>query len=198
MVYPNAGGPRPFWNYTGSPGGSNDVRFMGDLVSTIRRQLCIAPRRIYATGISNGGSMAARLGCVMSGTFAAIAPVAGSYTRQPQCQPDRPVSVLEIHGRSDASVPYSTVRPYLNGWVARDSCSKTPASSPIDARTRRLTWSGCAAGTRVEHIVVRGGIHQWPGGFPSINSTFSAEWEVWDFLRGLRLSDPQTPGRASP
>jgi polyhydroxybutyrate depolymerase len=197
VVYPSAGGSRPFWNYTGSPSRRDDVRFIGDLVGAIRGQLCIAPRRVYATGISNGGSMAARLGCAMSGTFAAIAPVAGSYSRQPQCQPDRPVSVLEIHGKADASVPYSTVRPYLNGWVARDACSRTPVSSSIDARTRRLTWNGCSAGTRVEHIAVRGGVHQWPGGFPSSDSTFSAEWEVWGFLRGLRLTDPRTPGRAS-
>ena len=121
------------------------------------------------------------------------------------------MSVLEIHGTRDASVPYSTVRAYLNGWVARDGCSKAPdpALSAIDTRTRRLTWSGCAAATRVEHIVVRGGVHQWPGGFPSSDSTFSAEWEVWRFLRGLRLAAPaaldqllvtvrRTPGRASP
>jgi hypothetical protein len=47
---------------------------------------------------------------------------------------------------------------------------------------------------------VRGGVHQWPGGFPSDDSTFSAEWEVWGFLRGLRLgaaTAPRNPGRAS-
>lgn len=190
VAYPSAVGPRPFWNYTEAAGRPDDVGFAGGLVRAIRRRICVGSRRVYATGISNGGSMAARLGCAMSGTFAAVAPVAGSYARQPPCEPDRPVSVLEIHGTRDASVPYPTVRPYLDGWVARDGCSPTPALSAIDTRTRRLRWSGCAAATRVEHIAVRGGVHQWPGGFPSSDSTISGEWEVWRFLRGLRLAPP--------
>jgi polyhydroxybutyrate depolymerase len=190
VVYPNAGGVRPFWNYTGSARGSDDVLFASDLVQAIRARICVRPRRVYATGISNGGSMAARLGCTMSGTFAAVAPVAGSYSRQPPCNPDRPVSVLELHGTRDASVPYSTVRPWVDGWVTRDRCSAKPAVTAFDPRTSLFTWTGCAAGTRVEHIAVRGGAHQWPGGSPSVASTISAEWEVWRFFRGLRLAPP--------
>jgi polyhydroxybutyrate depolymerase len=190
VLYPDAVPPRPFWNYTQAAGGPDDVGFIRDAVALTRQTICVPSPRVYATGISNGGSMAARLACVMSGTFAAVAPVAGSYSRQPSCAPDRPVSLLEVHGTSDASVPYSTVLPYVRGWAARDGCGPTPQRTKLDARTLRLDWGGCRSHARVAHIAVRGGIHQWPGGFPSTDSTFSGEWEVWRFLRAARLAPP--------
>lgn len=184
VLYPDAAGPHPVWNYT----GTTDVDFMRDLVTYVKQQICVRATRVYATGISNGGSLAARLGCAMSGTFAAVAPVAGSYAHQPACTPQRPVSVLEIHGTADASVPYSTVFPYLNGWVGRDGCSNTPRQELLDSATRRFDWGGCSGGARVAHIRIRGGIHQWPGGRPSTASTIAAEWDVWRFFRRLRLA----------
>jgi polyhydroxybutyrate depolymerase len=190
VLYPYAVPPRPFWNYTQAAGAPDDVGFIRDVVALVRRRICVPSPRIYATGISNGGSMAARLACVMSDTFAAVAPVAGSYSRQLPCSPDRPVSLLEVHGTVDASVPYSTVLPYVRAWAARDGCGPTPGRTKLDARTLRLDWGGCKSRARVSHVAIRGGVHQWPGGFPSSNSTFAAEWEVWDFFRGLRLAPP--------
>jgi polyhydroxybutyrate depolymerase len=190
VMYPDAVPPRPFWNYTQAAGGADDVGFIRDAVALARRTICVPSPRVYATGISNGGSMAARLACVMSDTFAAVAPVAGGYSRQLPCNPDRPVSLLEVHGTVDASVPYSTVLPYVRGWAARDGCGPTPRRTKLDARTLRLDWGGCRSRARVAHIAIRGGIHQWPGGFPSSNSTFSAEWDVWHFFSGLRLARP--------
>jgi polyhydroxybutyrate depolymerase len=190
VVYPDAVQRNPVWNYTEAPSGPDDVGFVRDLVQATRQMVCVPSRRIYATGVSNGGSMAARLACVMSGTFAAVAPVAGSYARQLPCIPDRPVSLLEIHGTVDASVPYPTVMPFVRRWTATDGCSRTPVATVMDRATRRLDWRRCRSRTRVAHIRIRGGIHQWPGGFPSTNSTISGEWEVWRFFRGLRLAQP--------
>ncbi len=193
VVYPSAVPPRPFWNYTEDPDKPDDVLFTADLLATLRQQICVDTTRVYATGISNGGSMAARLACRMSDTFAAVAPVAGSYARQLPCEPDRPVSLLEVHGTADASVPYSVVRPYVRAGAARDGCSRTPSQRVLASRTRRYDWTGCAGGARVAHIRVWNGAHQWPGGFPSIRSTFAAQQIVWSFFRGLRLAPRPVP-----
>jgi polyhydroxybutyrate depolymerase len=190
VVYPSTAKTHSFWNYTGAAGAPDDLGFVNDLVMSLRQQICVNARREYATGISNGGSMATRLGCAMPGLFAAVAPVAGGYAYQPRCTPDRPVSLLSIHGTVDASVPYSTVLPFVRAWAAREGCGSTPAATRIDSATRRLDWPGCRSRTRVAHIRIRGGIHQWPGGFPSSASTISAEWDVWRFFRGLRVAPP--------
>jgi polyhydroxybutyrate depolymerase len=190
VVYPSTVRSHSFWNYTGSASAPDDLGFVNDLVMSLRQQLCVNVRREYATGISNGGSMATRLGCALPGVFAAVAPVAGGYSHQPPCKPDRPVSMLSIHGTVDASVPYSTAFPFVRAWAARDGCGRKPAVTRVDSNTRRLDWPGCRSRTRVAHIRIRGGIHQWPGGFPSTASTISAEWEVWRFFRGLRLAPP--------
>ena len=50
--------------------------------------------------------MTYRLGCDMASTFAAIAPVAGGHVAHDLCQPDRPISVLVIHGTEDQVIPY--------------------------------------------------------------------------------------------
>jgi polyhydroxybutyrate depolymerase len=42
----------------------------------VQREHNVDQKRIFATGLSNGGIMTHRVGCELSGVFAAIAPVA--------------------------------------------------------------------------------------------------------------------------
>src|SRR5690606_4976759 len=67
-------------------------------------------RRIYSCGISNGGMMSHRLAMEMADRIAAIAAVGGTLTLDREdCNPSRPVPVLQIHGLSDWIVPYEGV-----------------------------------------------------------------------------------------
>lgn len=59
--------------------GSPDVQFIGDLVQKLQADYKVDPKRIYATGMSNGGGMTNRVGCDLANIFAAIAPVEGGY-----------------------------------------------------------------------------------------------------------------------
>ena len=188
-------GNRPFWNISDSdPHAPNDVAFISDLLDALQRTACTDPQRVFATGVSNGAGMAARLGCELSDRVAAIAPVSGGYGAQPACTPHRPVSVLEIHGLLDPIVPYGgrtpaaagAVRPYLGRWLAWDGCAGNPAGRVIAPRVLRLEWNGCRAGTAVWHLRISGGGHQLPGGDPPDSgpaATFSAPWLIWDFFR---------------
>jgi polyhydroxybutyrate depolymerase len=84
--------------------GVDDVAFLAEIVSRLEATDDIDPERVYVTGLSRGGVMAYRLACELSSRLAAIAPVAGNMAdangdvRAVSCRPDRPVSVLAIHG----------------------------------------------------------------------------------------------------
>src|SRR4029453_12676105 len=55
--------------------GIDDVGFIRAVVAAVSAQANIAPRRIYVTGLSNGGAMSHRLACDAADLFAASAPI---------------------------------------------------------------------------------------------------------------------------
>lgn len=201
VVYPDASGPA--WGLTA--GRSADVTFTADLIDLVNSRLCTDARRVYVTGVSAGGGMAARVGCELSDRVAAIAPVAGGYESLPRCTPDRPVSVLEIHGTADTTVPYrgrppdhaGGVLPYLLGWVARDGCAPAPSKRRVAPRTLLYRWDGCAQSSEVAHLRVAGLGHVYPRPLPHRRRRISASDQVWAFVRGHLLADTGgTPARA--
>lgn len=196
-VYPSSAGA---WNSDGSrPGAPDDVGFVSDLLDVVSSRTCIDGRRVYATGVSSGASMTARLGCDLSGRIAAIAPVAGNYAGLPACRPDRPVSVLEIHGTGDRIVPYGgrgprsvgSVPAYLSAWRRRDRCDPGLTTRRLAPLALETDTRGCAAGAAVRQIVIVGGGHQYPGANPpdaGPRSGISAAAEAWRFFAAKRLA----------
>ena len=70
----------------------DDVGFIDDLLDRVESTYCVDKRRIYATGMSNGGFLTHRLGCELSDRIAAIAPVAGVLgLATNDCRPSRSV-----------------------------------------------------------------------------------------------------------
>jgi polyhydroxybutyrate depolymerase len=198
MAYPDAAGK--FWQLQPSgEQGHDDVAFMRALVDQLKATVCIDAKRVYATGVSNGGGLTARLGCEMSDSLAAIAPVAGGYAKLPPCRPDRPVSVLEVHGTDDAAVPYAQVAPFLGQWSTLDSCANQIVRSRLALRTLQTTLPSCAQGTDVEHVKLMGGPHAWPGTpvarLPGHDSRFNATDAIMSFFSQKRLSAPSPQPR---
>ena len=64
---------------------------------------------VYATGFSNGAMMAYQIAIDHPDLFAAVAPVEGSvhlgYLSSNITLPNQPISVLDIHGISDTTIP---------------------------------------------------------------------------------------------
>jgi polyhydroxybutyrate depolymerase len=198
VAYPDAEGK--FWQL--APSGEqahDDVAFMRAVVDQLIATGCVDSTRVYATGVSNGGGMTARLACEMSDRLAAIAPVAGGYATLPPCAPDRPVSVLEVHGTADAAVDYSQVAPFLAQWARIDSCGSGVSRMRLTLRTLQVSWPRCAQGTQVLHVKLMGGPHAWPGTpirrLPGYGNRFSATQAVIGFFAPRRRSAPSTPGR---
>ncbi len=162
----------------------DDVQFVRDLLARLESDYCIDPRRVYATGYSNGGFLAYRLACEMADTFAAIAPVAGQLGIPPeQCKPSRPVPVLEFHGSSDPIVPYTggtpiipvnigpvlafrSVQESLQFWIDHNGCLSGPTTIYQHGDATCTAWGTCKGQGDVVHCKIDQGGHTWPGGVP--------------------------------
>ena len=198
IVYPSSYGNQ--WAISGS---ERDVQFTAALLDQVEASLCINPARVYATGVSIGAGMAARDGCELSARIAALVLVSGGYRSLPACNPDRPLSMLEIHGTEDTTVPYEgregthagAVLPYVVAWAARDRCAPTPVHKALARHTLLYTWSRCASGDVVEHLRIIGGRHGLPNAVGKEISSGDASpidgaREIWHFLASRTLAAP--------
>ncbi len=188
---------------TGLPGRTHvdDVLFASDLLNRLQATLCVDPQRIFATGFSNGGGMTNELACTLSGRIAAFAPVSGSYPPVPGgCIPQRPVPILEFHGTTDHTVPYTgnprrkepPIPLWLSQWASRDGCVRGPT---LFYRTKGVIgqeWTGCQAGVVVIGYRILGEGHQWPLVLISLRpgnaaASYSASQVIWAFFQAHPL-----------
>ena len=214
VVYPAGSGPIGddrllTWN-TGTCCGYahreniDEVAFVRALLDTLEATYRVDTRRVFATGLSNGGMMTYLVGCKLSDRFAAIAVVSGELTEP--CKPARPVSVLIIHGTADENLPYNggigrnavdkhDVQPVsyaVDSWRNADRCPGQAAVRKTGSVTHSV-WSGCADNTAVELFAIDGGAHSWPGaqrrmrGMAAPSDELDATKIAWDFL----LSHPR-------
>jgi len=199
VAYPTATGARPFWNISGSqPGKPDDLAYLRQVITTLTGPAaCADPSHVGVTGVSNGGGMAARLACDAADLLSAAAPVAGGYSSLPDCHPQRPLPILEIHGLRDTVVPYTGKGPnragdvgrYLEGWRSRDRCTGSPARSNPTADVVELRWS-CADGRLIVHDRVTDAEHGWPG--ESSLKPFSSTLRTWRFLSSFSNEEHET------
>lgn len=191
--FPTASGDRPFWNVSTTQAGKpDDVAYLRHVIEVLTGDTgCADPARVGVTGVSNGGGMSALLACRAADLLAAAAPVAGGYSTLPDCEPARPLPMLEIHGLRDEVVPYAgtkashagAVGPYIDEWRARNTCPGNPRLSTPAKNVQEQRWT-CAAGRVVAHDRVIDAEHGWPGA----NSLmpFSSTLRTWAFISAFR------------
>jgi polyhydroxybutyrate depolymerase len=214
LVMPN--GYQSSWNGGTCCGGASneqldDVALFRAIFAEVTKHLNVDSRRVYATGLSNGGYMSYRLACEAADVFAAVAPGAGAVGKNDigggtnpvsnftKCEPSRPVSVLHIHGTLDGLVPYSLQAPSLSVFSTSNGCTSTtsPATAPTSGGdTTCVTYGGCPTGIEVTGCSVQGGGHCWFGSpdcgtgggpiglaFVGANSnTMKNNEAIWDFF----------------
>lgn len=215
VAYPNGtgkGGLLLIWNsggYRGPKAGElpDDVAFVRAILDDLAKAANVDRKRVYATGISNGGMMCYRLAAELSDRIAAIAPVGGTMSVD-KCQPSRPVPVLHFHGTEDKLVPFEGPSPAtamllafrsvdetIRTWVAIDGCNPTPQVTDLPAKTdddtsvtKRVFGQG-RQGAEVILFIIHGGGHTWPGRTWPIpwlgktTHTISANDQLWDFFQ---------------
>jgi polyhydroxybutyrate depolymerase len=181
LVMPN--GYQNSWNGGTCCGAASteridDVALFRAIFAEVTKHVNVDRRRVYATGLSNGGYMSYRLGCDASDLFTAVAPGAaaiginsiGGGTNPDSdftdCAPANPVAVLHLHGTADGLVAHNLQAPSLAKMATNNQCSQStaPATSPASAGdTTCVTYAGCAAKGEVTGCSVAGGGHCWFG-----------------------------------
>lgn len=145
------------WNAFGCCGTSlnrnrDDVGFIRAVVANIVQRGKIDESRIYATGLSNGGSMSHRLACQAADLFAATAPVSFTLNHAVnQCTPARPITVTHFHGLNDTTVNFNggtfeSAPNSFSDWRTIDRCSATLRTQTLTSTDRCDFATGCASG----------------------------------------------------
>jgi len=163
------------------------VAFIASLIDVLVTTQGVDPKRVYATGLSNGAMMCHTLALRIPDRIVAIAPVADSITKavaSGTTTEGPPVSVLAMNGTDDPLVPYEggevhfgrtklgeviSVADMIKLWVQRDGCSTEPEVTDLEdkdpndgTRVRRERHAGKEA--EVVLYTIKGGGHTWPGG----------------------------------
>jgi polyhydroxybutyrate depolymerase len=194
LVYPSGvsgRGPRA-WSAGREPGLTRDVRFISDLIDTLRAAYLIDTARIYASGLSNGGGMAFALSCRLSERIAAIGVVSTAiFLPWSGCGAGRAVPLVVFQGTADRAIPYhggtSWVAPdvfpdvpaWTARWAVRNRCDLTPVERGVAPDVVRIEHPDCAGHSAVVLYRIEGGGHTWPGGEPL------AEWFVGRTSQGI-------------
>jgi polyhydroxybutyrate depolymerase len=183
---------------------ADDVGFVRALIDKLIESYPVDPKRVYATGMSNGAMMTHRLGIELSERFAAIAPVVGTLFGDER-RPAHSVSAIMLNGMLDKSVPYrggppggrfpgawdgTPAKPALEQaafWASADGCTADPAEDRHSALTR---WQyRCPAGRAVELYLLGDNGHAWPGGRQGSwmgdkpSSSLNGTDVIWNFFK---------------
>ncbi len=168
--------------------GVDDVGFIVAIIDHLKSQYNINSRRIFTTGMSNGGFMSTRLLCDRADLFRGGAVLTASISEGyfPECNPTQPVGVLVMNGTADPIVPYQGGEIRLFGksrgriishddfvsfWKEKNGCLEELSSEQLPNSNRRdgtritiRKFQNCSPGGALKVYEVQGGGHTWPGG----------------------------------
>lgn len=160
----------------------DDGKFVAAILDDLPQAFPVDTRRIYSTGMSNGGILSYWIADQLATRIAAIAPVGGPMGTA-SCAPARGVSVLHIHGTDDEFAPFRggrgarsltqtdfySVDHSIQAWVKANACGPVPQVEQLPplvadgTHLTRATYSGGRDGSEVILYTIRGGGHTWPG-----------------------------------
>ena len=190
-------GGAQFWNATQAccnfyGSDVDDVGYLMGLLDEVEASLPVDADRISVVGHSNGGFMTYRLACEHSERFAGVASLAGMNTLdEAGCDASTPLSVLQIHGDQDETIPYEgdvympSAERSVEFWADKASCNGTQVGDSADylanisgSDTRKQSWQGCQEGVQAELWTIEGGGH-----IPGFTETFRDDLTGWLLAR---------------
>lgn len=199
----------------------DDIGFIKELTEKILEEYPVDEGRIYGTGMSNGAFFCHFLASQPWNKLAAIAPVCGtigglhpySGLKIVPPIPLSPVSVLNILGERDKSVPISggvqkrsavkkpltlmSCQETIDFWVNADSCSeKALISEDEELMSRVIIHDGGISGSEVITYIIHNQGHAWPGSPEKTHFSadmpaqqFPANEIIWEFFSRHKSSN---------
>jgi len=166
VVYPKSFGFD--WNDCSSIGNTavngvraDDAGFLAALVDKLVGEIGVDPQRVFAAGVSNGGSMALRLALEQPKRYRAVAAALANVPAPQnfQCQPAAQTpSVMILNGTEDPLVPYAGGEINLLGLfykggqvISSTASAQYFADRNAIAGKPQVKQTQTAQGTRVEH-----------------------------------------------
>jgi poly(3-hydroxybutyrate) depolymerase len=140
---------------TGWPNtNGQDIAFVRAALTYLNANLCVDQARVFSVGFSYGGIMSHTIGCQMSDTFRAIAPIAGARFGGGgggnTCL-TRPIAAWMTHGmldsQSSGGVDFTAGESARDRVVTLNHCTTTTA--PVDP-SPCVVYQGCDAGYPVQ------------------------------------------------
>jgi polyhydroxybutyrate depolymerase len=192
--------------------GVDDVKFLSELIQKLVAESHADPRRVYVTGMSNGGFMTQRVACELAAQIAAAGSVAATMGENiaASCHPEKPVPMMFMQGSKDPLVPIQggslggggsrgeilSLDAAAQKWVTLNACSQRATRSTLpdmanDGTTIiRETFSGCREGADVIVYTIENGGRTWPGGKQYLPAAFigrttrniDASEALWEFF----------------
>jgi polyhydroxybutyrate depolymerase len=112
----------------------NDSAYLRELILWAQKEYSIDKKKVYVTGLSNGGFMSYRMAQDHADLVTAIVPFAGVGFKNWPKQPSGPVSVLHIHGTKDSTIKwnggsiiaraYPSAEENFENWRKFNKCDK--------------------------------------------------------------------------
>lgn len=179
----------------------NDVRFVRNMIDSIRNRFPVNTRRIYATGFSGGSCFTSKLAVEMSDVFAAAAGCGGGLSVQDTGQARNNIPVWFVLGTRDGiwlphyQIPefpfndstFTMLRPNLRRYLDAFNLTGvyTKDSTPLTLTYVFKTPDAPEPTTEFRFTLINGMGHMYPNG---TNFPLNATNTFWDFF--LRFSGP--------
>lgn len=113
-------GKRSGWQSSAGQLGDRDLKFVDRIIADIKAEVQVDPKRIYATGHSNGGGFTYLLWAERGDVFAAMAPSAAAGLKHlPKLKPK---PMLHIAGEADALVRFPMQIRMIEQIKSIDGC----------------------------------------------------------------------------
>lgn len=168
--------------------GVNDVNFFSSMIDFMVSNYNVNNKKVFTTGISNGGMMSSRLGSELSSKITAFAAVAASQetaigNATTSTTVSRPVPAMFIQGTLDPLLPFlGGTSPFAPGtvlshvqvitkWISVNNCAITPVTTQLpdinttdNCTVTKRVYTNTATRVEVESYVITDGGHTWPQG----------------------------------
>lgn len=188
VAYPEAVGGH--WNdgrkdNVKSSGGVNDVHFIEAVIRDVRKRQAVDLKRVFVVGHGDGGVMATCFARARPRAVAGIGLISSQLPDSSGCKPpNRPISVLLVHGTADPLFPVEgsdvdglrSVPATLRYFRTLDRLKGSGTSKLLANRDRqdgtrvtKTTW-GEPEKRLVAYYSVKHGGYPWPGGETSSRS----------------------------
>lgn len=166
----------------------DDVKFISRLIDKAIKKYQVDDKKVFVTGMSNGGFMAIRLAQSLSIKIKAIAAVAAQMSvKNKNLTMETSTSMMLINGTQDPIIPFNggpvklfkfsknrgsvlSSQQTVDYFLKANQCHNSPITQHQNKRKfdktqiEIYTYDDCSDNTQVKFIKVIGGGHTWPGG----------------------------------